>query len=227
MPHGIVTEQAAEQAVIGADLKLAQTLTARLCHDLSGVLGTLMGALELSNVDPAMREEALPLAWEAAQVLGARLRFMRAAWTGEKQARDWAAIQSLCSGLSVGRHVQLCLDGIAPDRRLGEHAAPLILNLLALGLECLAGEGALRVSEAGPDTIMVTITGKRAAWPAELAGYLADRQVAMRDSPDLGPRRVLAPLAALVAHDAGMTVLLGTNDPAATASLSLTCMPDR
>ncbi len=46
-------------------LRLAELLAIRLCHDLSGPLGTMMGALEMVADDPEMADEALPLAGEA------------------------------------------------------------------------------------------------------------------------------------------------------------------
>ncbi len=72
-------DEATEGLAPGGALHLADLVGARLCHDLSGLLGTLLGAIEMTIEDTAKPGEALLLADEAAQELGLRLRLLRAA----------------------------------------------------------------------------------------------------------------------------------------------------
>ena len=60
-------------------LRLAEILCARFCHDFSGVLGSLMGAIELARDEPQANAEALSVGADAALVLAKRLRLLRAA----------------------------------------------------------------------------------------------------------------------------------------------------
>jgi len=60
-------------------LRLAELLCARLCHDLGGLLGSLIGVLEIAREEHA-ESETLALAEETAIELGQRLKLLRAAW---------------------------------------------------------------------------------------------------------------------------------------------------
>ena len=62
-------------------LRLAELLCARLCHDLSGPLGALIGVLEVAR-DKQPDSEALALAEETAVQLAQRLKLLRAAGAG-------------------------------------------------------------------------------------------------------------------------------------------------
>ena len=63
-------------------LLLAEALATRMCHDLSGQLNALMGAVELIRDEPGSADEALLLASDAAAALGRRLRLLRVASGG-------------------------------------------------------------------------------------------------------------------------------------------------
>ena len=60
-------------------LRLAELLCARLCHDLSGPLGALIGVLEIAREEQP-DSETLALAEETAVELTQRLKLLRAAW---------------------------------------------------------------------------------------------------------------------------------------------------
>lgn len=193
------------------DLALAEILATRLCHDLAGALGTLMGALELAVEDPALVAEALPVAQEAAETLGQRLRFLRAAWGGLGEPMSMSALAQLAKGLPAGRRVRVVLDAIPPSRCYTPSAARLLLNMLLLGVESLGGEGEVALADGTGGDVILKITGARAAWPPGFALHLGDAAAAREAAGNAEARAVQAPLTALIAHESGlrMALLLG------------------
>jgi histidine phosphotransferase ChpT len=189
-------------------LRLAELMAVRLCHDLSSPLGTLMGALELASEDVESSTEALRLANDVSATMGKRLRLLRAAWGGATSALAVAELHCMAEGVQRGRRVQLDFEDLDPAGRFTPVAARLALNVLMLAMESLPGGGLVALSgDAGGD-VLVTINGPRAAWPAGLAGFLADEAMAweaLRNSEGLNASRRLQPLlTALLAHAGGL-----------------------
>src|SRR5689334_19894346 len=96
-------------------LRLAELLCARLCHDLSGPLGALVGILDLAR-EEAPDSETVRLAEETAGELAQRLKLLRAAWGRESEDLDKERLQEFAPGLLSGRRVRLDLGGLAPSR---------------------------------------------------------------------------------------------------------------
>lgn len=177
-------------------IRLADALCARLCHDLSSPLGTLMGALEMVADDPAAAEDALPIANETASAMGARLRLLRAAWAGD------------CGPLSVPQLAELA-GGLPPRIRAdlaGLHGGPFdgplsraLLNLLLLGAEALPRGGVVALAGSDQGGIVLTAEGKAAAWPPGLAAALVDPGSVPLDNP----REVQPPVTVMLAQAAG------------------------
>lgn len=192
-------------------LVLAETLAARLCHDLSGELSALTGAMELLREEAAADPEALELASDAGLALTRRLRLARAAWgrTGGPMAIDeW---RCLAEGLAR-RGVELHLDGVSGRSSFAAEAARLTLNVLLLAVEALPAGGVVEATGEAHRDIIVRIQGPRAAWPEGLATMLAEPEAAMARlrSRDAGQaaRTLQAPLTALIAHATGQRVSL-------------------
>ena len=211
MAHSSPGEQVHPAAPAAVCLALAEALATRICHDLAGGLGTLIGALEMAGEDAGFAGEATSVAQDAATTLGNRLRFMRVAWGGGGEPIDAAAISELAAGLPCGRRVRVQLDALAPDRMFAADAARLLVNLLLVGVEGLAGEGSVEVAEAGGGDVMIVIQGPRAAWPAGFAAQFTDANLALHAASGGGPRLLQAPLTALIAHASGrrLSMLLG------------------
>ena len=188
-------------------LRLAELLTIRLCHDLSGPLGTLMGALELLREEPEAAEEALDLAGEVSHTLVKRLRLLRAAWGGASAPLGLDELSALTEGLPQGAKVRLAVDALA-DRRFAPDGARLVLNLLLLAGESLPGGGTITLAGDPQAEIQLFISGARAAWPAGLAASLADPDHAwsLLSNGTLSSRTMQAPLTALIAHTSGIGV---------------------
>ncbi len=194
-----------------AAMRLSDALCARLCHDLSTPVGTLIGTLELANEDPDSAAEALMLAAEAAAGLGARLRLARAAWGGDCGALSPGQIAGLAGGLPP--RVAVRLDRLDAASYPGP-LARLLINLLLLGAEALPFGGTAELASRGRD-ILLTIDGRNAKWPDGLAEALAGGVVAGN------PRTVQAPLTALLAQAAGMRLELLAPADGAPAPLLL------
>lgn len=192
-------DEAGEGVAPGDALHLADLVSARLCHDLSGLLGTLLGALEMTIEDTAKPGEALLLADEAAQELGLRLRLLRAAWGGNGAELDAAGLAALAPGLSSGRRVQVDVAELE-----GEFPAPVgrvLLNLMLLGAEALPGGGVVTLTGRWPNQISMSAEGPRLMRPGALTACLAGAVV-----PPASARDLQVPLTFLVAAAAGATL---------------------
>lgn len=145
---------------------LAQTLAARLCHDLAGLGGTLANLLELMDQDLDQAAEALPLAREAASGLLRRLRIVRAAWGG---ADDWPAdgLASLAASVA-SRELHVGLDPATIARGRAAGLGRLLLNAVLLGGELLGGRGDILL-RADPDGVTILLSSATPAlapdWP--------------------------------------------------------------
>jgi histidine phosphotransferase ChpT len=205
-------------------LRLAELLAIRLCHDLSGPLGTLMGSLEMVNDDPEESGEALALAGEVATSLARRLRLFRAAWGGSIAAQSPADLEALAAGLPNAQRVAVDLGRLRAGSDIPPAAARLLLNVLLLAGESLPAGGSITVAGEPAGDIMVAIAGARAAWPAGLAAMLTSEDAAWaavgRPGPD-GPRLLQGPLTALLAHAAGIRLSMLQGGPSEAPPLLL------
>lgn len=182
-------------------LRLAELLCARLCHDLSGPLGALIGILDLAR-EEAPDSETVSLAEETAGELAQRLKLLRAAWGRESDDLDKKRLQEFAAGLLSGRRVQLDLDGLAPDRLFSPAAGRVLLNLLLLAAESLPGGGMAAMADAPSDGVLLTISGARAGWPPGFSHWLTDPDAAI-EAILSDPRRLQAPLTALLVQGYG------------------------
>jgi len=200
---------------------LAQTLVTRLCHDLAGMIGTLSGALEMIDEDPAAAEEALPIATEAAIALNRRLRVLRAAWGAPGDGFGVAELRDLAGGMAHGRRSTIDLDGLSPDRRFSSKAGQLLLNILILGLESVYGAGVVSAEGGASGDVLIRLSGPRAAWPDGFGLLLADPDAAEAAARTSAPRTVLSALTALTAHRSGLraSLLLGAEPESAAPVL--------
>jgi hypothetical protein len=189
---------------------LAEQLARRLCHDLSGSLGALMGVLEMAALEHP-DSETLQVAEETARDLAARLRLLRAAWGGDGLPTTIAELDTLAVGLPQ-RRVKLDTQALGTDRALPGALSRVLVNAVLLAGESLPAGGRIVLADPGGGDVVVTIEGKNAAWPAGLAGILADPDaaVAALDSP----RVLQAPLTALAARAQGVRLSLLLGGPA-------------
>ena len=100
-------------------------------------------------------------------------------------------------------------DGATLPGRVGN----LLLCLAMLAVESLSGEGLVVLEQSAPTELVLQISGPRAAWPAGFAAALASPAVALEYAADQGPRGIIAPLAALMAADSGVSLSLLLGGP--------------
>jgi histidine phosphotransferase ChpT len=91
-------------------IRLTELVCARLCHDLSGLLGSLVGTLELVT-EASEDTEAASIVTATATALALRLKLLRAAWGGQPELLDLPRLTALAHGL-VGRRVGLDFSGL-------------------------------------------------------------------------------------------------------------------
>ncbi len=185
---------ATEHDIMG--LELASALCARLCHDISSPLGTVVGTLELVGDDPEQTEEALSIASDSAGSLVTRLQLLRAAWAGDCGPMSRARLSELSAGLPPRVKAEL---GELADINYDGSLARILLNLLLLGADALPAGGQVALSGA-PGGIVLTVTGRSVTWNAGLAAILLDPLAPHASEP----RTVLMPLTARLAHAAGL-----------------------
>jgi histidine phosphotransferase ChpT len=206
-------------------LQLAELLCSRLCHDLSGPLGALIGVLEIAR-DEQPDSETLALAEDTAVELAQRLKLLRAAWGLESEEMSVARLRGFADSLSSSRRVRLDLAGLDPETVFPAREAKLVLNLVLLAAEGLPGGGTIALSGLPEDTVVATIAGPRAGWPTGLASWLSDEGAA-REALLADPRRLQAPLTVLLARGLGarLSMLMhagaGAGDAAPPLLLSL------
>jgi histidine phosphotransferase ChpT len=201
-------------------LRLAELTCARLCHDLSGLLGTIGGALELATEGDGENSEELTLAADAAREMILRLRFYRAAWGGTREGLSVPGLHALAEGLPNARSITLESHGLSHDTVLPSPVSGLVLNLLLLAAEGLPRGG--RVLLAGtPSDLFVRILGPNAAWPTGLAACIADEAAALAAMST--SRAIQMPLTALMAHGHGLrlSMLMGPTPAGAPPPLRL------
>ena len=198
------------------DAQLAQTLAARLCHDLGGAAGTLAGTLDLAEEGDA---EMLGLARETAGILRQRLRLLAMAWGGAAADAGAATLAGLLAAAPAAPRVGFRLDHLSPDGDLPAALVPLALNAALLGAEALPRGGTVTLEGTPATGLVVRIEGRDAAWPPGLLALLAgdDLAAALRQ----GPRRVLAPLLLALAAEAGWALSLVQGRDPGTPSLLL------
>lgn len=187
-------------------LPLAVLVCARLCHDLGGLAGTLLGAIDLAQEDND--GEALTVARETAETLAARLRLLRAAWGPPSEALDARGMQRLAAGL--GEQIVVDIAEFEPGLLTAERTR-VALAMLLLAAEALVGGGVLSLSGTPGGPLRVAARGTRAAWPQGLRHYRANEQ-------PTGPRDLLMPLCDLIARSDGMQLEVSDAPPAVTAT---------
>ncbi len=197
-------------------LRLGEMLCARLCHDLSGPLGALIGVLELAR-EKQPDNEALALAEDTAVELAHRLKLLRAAWGNGDEEMDVPRLREFVDTLSSSRRVRVDLGGLAPQAVFPGPAARIILNLVLLAAESLPAGGVVALSGSTDAGILVTMCGPKAAWPAGFAAWLQDDAAAW-EAMRANPRRLQGPLTALLARSFGLrlSILMATGSMSET-----------
>lgn len=161
---------------VQVDLRVAELLCSRLCHELVNPIGAVANGVELiGELDGRADLEALALIGESARVAGARLQFYRLAYglaVGSRADLTVAEAAALAESVVASGRVRLDWPkaGRAGERGLDPRAAKLLLNLLVLAGEALprGGRVALAFTSGGSDIeAAISAEGEQAGLDAE------------------------------------------------------------
>lgn len=188
------------------DLRIAELLASRLCHDLVSPVGAVNNGLELLEEEPDEDTvaDAASLASGSAKQASAMLQFYRLAYgyAGYRIESDGGMLHRLAADYLRSQKTDLLWANPALDAALPEGTGKLLLNVIALGLETLPRGGTIEVLRlSAADGLEVMAEGPRAGFRQECRDALTAEQ------PDeieaLTPRSVQAYLTALLARRLG------------------------
>lgn len=150
------------------DLELSQLLTAKLCHDLSGVFGAVNNSVDFLKMDDnRTRDKALDLLFSSSNQSIARLQFYRYAYGAASSPGEanLERIESLCHNLLEGTKSSLIFHKNYfnnPDLFICNSSGKAIMCLIELAMNALIQGGDIRVdiqrTEPGK-IIVVTASG--------------------------------------------------------------------
>ncbi len=195
------------------DLRVAELLTSRLCHDLVGPIGAVNNGMELlEDEDLGMSDDAIQLSASSARQAANLLQFYRLAY-GMASARigdDLGNLRELAIGFLASSKTMLDWSAVGqPAGETPDGLGKLLLNVIVLGDECLPRGGTLGVSlvegAAGLE-VGVTANGTGARLREESQLVLADDMVI----EELTPRNVHGYFTRLLAQRMGSELIVDT-----------------
>ncbi len=206
------------------DMRVAELLASRLCHDLVGPIGAVNNGMELlEDEDLGMSEDAIQLSASSARQAANLLQFYRLAYgmAGGRIGGDLADLRELAAGYLASSKTTLDWAARPPAGEMPEGLGQLLLNLIALGDECLPRGGSLGVAlsegAAGLE-VAVTANGTGARLREETQPVLTDDVIV----DELTPRNVHGYFTRLLAQRMGSELLIVDNPGADTVRLSVT-----
>jgi len=200
------------------DLRTAQLLCSRICHDLVGPMGAVNAGVELIGEEGTQPgdplDEALGLIASSAGQAAARVSFFRIAFGagsggGDSPLKDaHVAAQAF---LAQGRvNLDWELPAVLPDLSLA--SVKLLLNMVLLGAEAMPRGGDLRIKVTETETgtrLEADAAGKGAALMEEVRLAMTPEAVAST----LTARNVVAHFAASLAESLGSTLEVSEGEP--------------
>ncbi|GAB4375388.1 MAG: histidine phosphotransferase family protein [Kiloniellaceae bacterium] len=197
------------------DVRVAELLTSRLCHDLVGPIGAVGNGLELLADDEfGMAEDAMKLTANSARQASNILQFFRLAYgmAGARVGADYSQLRDLSAALLESSRTKLQWTAVQAPEGAPDGIAKLVLNMIALGHEALPRGGDL-VVEIGAATggieAAVTVSGQDAHLRPEALAGLQDSV----DVTELTPRGVHGYFTKLMARRLGSDLAIETLGP--------------
>ena len=132
---------------------------------------------------------------------------------------DHARLSAVATSVGEAARCAIDVTGVAPTIVFQPREAPLIINLLLLVADAAGPHGTARLMTGRPGSVVATVAGQNATWPAALAEILFDQsaaQAALR-CPDGWQA---ATTALLVRAAGGRLTMLLPSGPLAAASLT-------
>jgi len=197
------------------DLRVAELLTSRLCHDLVGPIGAVGNGLELLTDDEfGMAEDAMKLTTNSARQASNILQFFRLAYgmAGARVGADYSQLRDLSAALLEPSRTKLEWATVQAPEAAPDGLAKVVLNMVALGHEALPRGGRLKVeiaSASGRIDARVTAEGQDAHLRPESLAGLQDNV----NLDEMTPRGVHGYFTRLVARRLGSDLVLETPGP--------------
>jgi len=189
---------------LSIDLRVAELLASRLCHDIVGPIGAVCNGLELLEDDEfGMAEDATKLANNSARQAADALQFFRLAYgmAGSRVGSVFTEIRDIAAAHLRHSKAEMNWSGEAPADP-PDGLGKLILNLLELAVESLPRGGSVAVrceGSGGNVSLEVIVEGQDASLREDAAEAMADSTAV----EDLTPRNVHAYFTRLLARRLG------------------------
>ena len=194
------------------DLRVAELLASRMCHDLISPIGAVTNGIELIEEEGGkIAADALDLAGRSARQASRLLQFYRIAFGlgGSFSGSRLAEVRDLAEGFLSGSRHKLDWPGSSEDS-LPSGLGKLILNMVLVAADCLPRGGRIGVAMQGSDgwtAAAVTAEGDVRV-SEELRSAISDAA----DPQALTPRTVQAYFTALIAIRAGGELITAEPD---------------
>jgi len=193
------------------DVKLAQALCSRICHDLVGSVSAIGSGLELIAEDRSDIDGPLDLMNKSADQTARRLTFFRVAFglaAGREGPAALQEVQQMSSDFFAGSRVRL-VWGDAVDVGAGSIlpsvVTKVLLNALLLAAECLprGGQITIRIAKFPEEFgLAIEAAGEGARLPDEASSALTNDT----DARALTPRNAHLHLAKLLLASVAGTI---------------------
>jgi histidine phosphotransferase ChpT len=198
------------------DVRVAELLASRLCHDLVGPIGAVGNGLELLADDEfGMADDAMQLTTKSARQASNILQFFRLAYgmAGARVGPDYSQIRDLSSAMLETSRTSLNWTAVEAPEGAPDGIAKLVMNMIALGHEALPRGGQLTVEiqpAGGAIDCVVTASGQDAHLRPEALAGLQDEI----DLEELSPRGVHGYFTRLMAKrlDSDLDIETPSND---------------
>lgn len=131
------------------DMRVAELLASRLCHDLVGPIGAVNNGMELMQDESfGMVDDAMTLATKSAEQASSLLQFYRLAYgmAGRRHGGDFGPVRELAASFLTYSKSQLDWPSGPVPEGLPDGASKMLLNLIALAAEALPRGGTVGVA---------------------------------------------------------------------------------
>lgn len=198
------------------DLRVAQLLCSRICHDLIGPVGAVGSGLELMAEDGDLADEAMALVTRSSGQASRLLAYYRVAFGLGGATGPRAVAEGRDLALALFENGRVALDWPAEatggaEGRVGAAGVKLLLNLVLLGADSLPRGGTVAVRAAAMEDgvgIAVTAAGREARLREGVAAAMA----AGGGADTLSAHTVGAGFAQSLAGSLGTTIEVSEHD---------------
>lgn len=167
------------------DVRLAELVATRLCHDFCSPLSTLNAVMPQAG-----EARAHELLMETVAELKARHNLFCAVF-GTADGFDWSRLATLLEGAPTAHRVRFAVGAAQGLAAPAASTLRLVLAALMLAAEALPRGGTVRLACGTDGSFTIVPEGRDGAWSPTLVLLVAGGSV--EAALDYGPRRSLAP----------------------------------